>query len=162
MPPTVERIAMTSEGYERMKDEFENLKGVERPKIIEEVETARAHGDLSENAEYHAAREKLGYIQGRLQELEVKLSKAEIIDPKSMKGQEKIMFSATVKLMDVETDKKSVYQLVGEYEADVNAGKISVTSPIARALIGKKEGDLVTVKTPGGAKEYEIEKVEYK
>jgi len=156
-----DRVPMTREGYDKMKNELDHLKGIERPKIVDEVETARAHGDLSENAEYHAAREKLGHVQGRIMDLEMRLSKAEVIDPAQFKGQDKIMFGATVTLLDLESDKESVYQIVGEYEADVTAGKLSITSPIARAVITKKTGESVVVRTPKGPKDFEIVSIEY-
>lgn len=156
-----DRFPMTRQGYDMMKQEFDRLKSVERPKIMEEVETARAHGDLSENAEYHAAREKMGHIQGSIMDLELRLSRAEIIDPAQFKGQDKVMFGARVTLLDVETDKENIYQIVGEYEADVNVGKLSVTSPIARAVIGKKTGEAVIVRTPKGPKDVEIVLIEY-
>ncbi|EKD41962.1 MAG: transcription elongation factor GreA [uncultured bacterium] len=156
-----DRFPMTRLGYDMMKQEFDHLKSVERPKIMDEVETARAHGDLSENAEYHAAREKMGHIQGRIMDLELRLSRAEIIDPVQFKGQDKVMFGAKVTLLDLETDKESIYQIVGEYEADVNVGKLSITSPIARAVVGKKTGETVIVRTPKGPRDVEIVAVEY-
>ncbi len=156
-----DRVPMTREGHDKMKAECDHLKGIERPKIVDEVETARAHGDLKENAEYHAAREKLGHVQGRIMDLDNRLSRAEIIDPSQFKGQDKVLFGAKVTLLDVESEKETVYQIVGEYEADVNAGKLSITSPIARAVISKSTGEAVVVRTPKGPKEFEIVGVDY-
>ena len=156
-----DRFPMTRMGYDSMKQEFDTLKSVDRPRIVQEIEDARAHGDLSENAEYHAAREKMGHIQGRIMDLELRLSKAEVIDPSQFKGQDKVMFGATVTLLDTESDKENTYQLVGEHESDVASGKISVTSPIARAVIGKKTGDTVVVRTPKGPRDVEIVSIEY-
>lgn len=153
---------MTPDGFEKLKKELQHIKAVERPKIVKEIEEAMAHGDLSENAEYHAAKEKLAHLNGRMQDFEVRISKAEIIDPKSMKGNERVMFGAHVTLLDVEQDSEITYQIVGEHESDIQLGRISVTSPIARGLIAKSEGDSVKITTPKGVKEFEIVGVEYK
>ena len=157
----MDKVPMTAEGHAAMMDEVKHLKTVERPRIIKAIEEARAHGDLSENAEYHAAKEQQGWTEARVAELEDKLSRAEIIDISKLSG-DTVMFGAKVTLIDEETDDKTVYQIVGEFEADVKKGKISVSSPIARAIIGKKKGDSVEVNTPGGGKSYEIAKVSWK
>ena len=143
-----------------MMDEIKHLKSVERPRIIKAIEEARSHGDLSENAEYHAAKEQQGWTEARVAELEDKISRAEVIDITKLSG-DTVMFGAQVTLADEETDAEISYQIVGEFEADVKKGKISVTSPIARAIIGKKVGDSVEVATPGGGKSYEIIKVKW-
>ena len=157
----IERVPLTQEGYDKMKQEINQLKSVERPRIVQEIEEARAHGDLSENAEYHAAKEKMGHVMGRIQDLEHQYSKAEVIDPKKMIGQTKVMFGAKVNLLDVNTDEEISYQIVGDYEASIENGKISVSSPIARAIIGKNLGDTVSVKAPKGIRELEIVGVVY-
>ena len=154
----MDKVPMTAEGHSAMMDEVKHLKSVERPRIIKAIEEARSHGDLSENAEYHAAKEQQGWTEARVAELEDKLSRAEIIDISKLSG-DTVMFGAKVTLIDEETDEKTAYQIVGEFEADVKKGKISILSPIARALIGKKMGDSVEVNTPGGGKSYEIAKV---
>ena len=154
----MEKIPITAAGASRLKEELKALKTVERPAVIKAIAAAREHGDLSENAEYHAAREHQSFIEGRIAELEDQVSRIDIIDVKSLKGKE-IMFGATVTVADEETDVEKTYQIVGEYEADPSEGRISVTSPIARALIGRKVGDTVEVTTPGGQKDYEIVKV---
>ena len=154
----MEKVPMTAEGHVSMMDEVKHLKSVERPRIIKAIEEARSHGDLSENAEYHAAKEQQGWAEARVAELEDKLSRAEIIDITKLSG-DTVMFGARVTLIDEETDGKTSYQIVGEFEADVKKGKISVASPMARAIIGKKLGDSVEVNTPGGGKSYEIAKV---
>lgn len=151
----MDRIPMTPKGHNALIEELKDLKSVERPNIIAAIAEAREHGDLSENAEYHAAKEKQSFIEGRIQELEDKLARAQVIDPKKVAG-DTVKFGATVTLMDEETEEESVYQIVGEDEADVAKGKISITSPIARGLIGKEEGDTAEVMAPGGAKSYEI------
>ncbi len=151
---------MTSAGHAAMMDEIKHLKSVERPRIIKAIAEARAHGDLSENAEYHAAKEQQGWNEARVAELEDKISRAEVIDVSKLTGQS-VKFGATVKLVDEDTDEEVAYQIVGEFEADVKSGKISITSPIARALIGKEAGDSVEVNTPGGGKSYEILNVRY-
>lgn len=157
----MDKVPMTAEGHSAMMDEVKHLKSVERPRIIKAIEEARSHGDLSENAEYHAAKEQQGWTEARVAELEDKLSRAEIIDISKLSG-DTVMFGAKVTLIDEETDEKTAYQIVGEFEADVKKGKISVSSPIARAIIGKKKGDSVEVNTPGGGKSYEIAKVAWR
>jgi transcription elongation factor GreA len=157
----MEKVPMTAEGHAAMMIEVKHLKTVERPRIIKAIEEARSHGDLSENAEYHAAKEQQGWTEARVAELEDKLSRAEIIDITKLSG-DTVMFGAKVTLIDEETDDTSSYQIVGEFEADVKKGKISVSSPIARAIIGKKMGDSVEVNTPGGGKSYEIAKVAWR
>ncbi|MEL6244612.1 MAG: transcription elongation factor GreA [Pseudomonadota bacterium] len=157
----MQRIPMTAEGHSSLDAELKNLKSVERPAIIAAIAEAREHGDLSENAEYHAAKEKQSFIEGRVAELEDKLARAEIIDTSKISG-DKVVFGATVTIIDVDTEKESTYRIVGEDEANIELGKVSITSPIARALIGKSEGDEAEVAAPGGAKAYEIAKLEYK
>ncbi len=152
---------MTTGGYERLVDELKHLKTVKRPQVIRAIAEAREHGDLSENAEYHAARDRQGFIEGRLAELEDKLSRAEVIDVSSLKGGV-VRFGATVRIIDEDTDEKTTYQIVGADEADIDSGLLSVISPLARALIGKKKGDAADVSTPGGHKFYEIVSVRYK
>jgi len=156
-----DRVPMTKQGYERLEEELKKLKNVERPAIVKAIGEAREHGDLSENAEYHAARERQSFVEGRILELEAKISRAEIIDVSTLSGKD-IKFGATVELIDVDTEEKVVYQIVGEDEGDVKAGKLSITSPLARALINKAVGDTVEVSTPKGAKGYEIGKVLYR
>jgi len=156
----MEKIPMTAEGYQALDAEHKRLKTIERPAVIQAIAEARAHGDLSENAEYHAAKDRQSFIEGRLLELEDKIARAQIIDVTKLSGKQ-IKFGATVNLLDEDSGAKSKYKIVGEDESDVGAGKISVTSPIARALIGKEEGDVVEVMAPGGAKSYEIVKVKY-
>jgi transcription elongation factor GreA len=157
----MERVPMTIYGHSKLTAELKNLQTVERPAIIAQIDEARGHGDLKENAEYHAAKERQGFIEGRIAELESKLSRAETVDPTKMKG-ERIMISATVTLVDVDTDKTVTYALVGPDEADLEKGLISITSPIGKALLGKNEGDEAVVMAPGGKRTYEIEKVEFK
>jgi len=157
----MEKVPMTAEGFSALEIEIKNLKTVERPRIIKLIAEARAHGDLSENAEYHAAKDLQGLTEARLADLEDKLSRADIIDVSKLKGG-KVMFGATVTLVDEDTDEKVKYRIVGEVEADVKQGKISITSPIARALLGKGKKDVVEVSTPGGGKSYEIVRVEFK
>lgn len=152
---------MTAEGHAALDAELKHLKTVERPAVIAAIAEARAHGDLSENAEYHAAKEKQSFIEGRVAELEDKLARAEVIDVSKLKG-DKIVFGATVTLIDVDTEKEATYRIVGEDEADIAEGKVSVSSPIARALIGKSVGDEAEVAAPGGARVYEIAEVEFK
>ena len=146
---------MTRGGLEHLKEELKRLTGTERGKIVKEIEVARAHGDLSENAEYHAAKEKQGQIEARIRQIEDMIARADVIDVSKLSG-ERVVFGATVQLGDVETDKKVTYRIVGEMEADPKKGMISVTSPIARALVGKSVGDDVTVQAPGGPRDYEI------
>jgi transcription elongation factor GreA len=152
------RIPITASGLRRLKDELKQLQTVERGKISKEIEVARAHGDLRENAEYHAAKEKQSHIEGRILSLNDWIARAEVIDVSKLSG-DKVVFGATVKLVDVENDKEVTYTLVGELEADIKRRLISVTSPLARGLIGKAVGDLVTVQSPGGAREYEVVEV---
>lgn len=152
---------LTVIGAERLRAELHRLKTVERPKIIAAIAEARAHGDLSENAEYHAAREAQGFIEGRIAELESKLGEAQIIDPATLNADGRVVFGATVALFDSENEQEVTYQIVGELEADIKDGRISVTSPVARALIGKEEGDEVEVQTPSGVRVYEILGVRY-
>ncbi len=157
----MEKVPMTADGHAAMMQEIKHLKSVERPRIIRAIEEARSHGDLSENAEYHAAKEQQGWTEARVAELEDKISRAEVIDITKLGG-DTVKFGAKVTLIDEETDGEASYQIVGEFEADVKKGKISVTSPIARAIIGKKPGDSVEVSTPGGGKSYEIAKVKWR
>lgn len=155
------KVPMTIDGAERLREELNDLKSVQRPKIIQAIAVAREHGDLKENAEYHAAREQQSFCEGRIQEIEGKLADSEIIDVKSIPATGKVIFGTTVTLYNLETEKSVTYQIVGEDEADVKGGKISVGSPIARAMMGKSEGDEIVVKAPAGETEYEIEKVEH-
>ncbi|MFV0386477.1 transcription elongation factor GreA [Paracoccus sp. (in: a-proteobacteria)] len=155
----MDKIPMTRSGFDRLEKELTELKSKERPAIIRQIAEAREHGDLSENAEYHAAREKQGFIEGRIKELEAILSRAEVIDPAKLSGA--VKFGATVQLVDEDTDEERTYQIVGEAEADIESGRLNLRSPLARALIGKEEGDSVEVKTPGGLRSYEILAVNY-
>ena len=155
------KIPMTATGYNRLQDELKRLKTTDRPAVIRAIAEARENGDLSENAEYHAARERQSFIEGRVLELEDKIARAEVIDVSKLSGKV-VKFGATVTLADEETDEKVVYQIVGEDEADISKGRLSVTSPVARALISKTIGDNVEVSTPRGARSYEIVKVQYK
>jgi transcription elongation factor GreA len=157
----VEKVPMTAGGYAALSDELKKRQSEDRPRIIEHIAEARSHGDLSENAEYHAAKEEQSHNEGRIAELEDKLARADIIDISKLSG-DTIKFGATVTLIDEDTEKKAVWQIVGESEADAKKGKISITSPLARALIGKKKGASVEVVAPGGAKAYEITKVEWR
>ena len=157
----MEKVPMTAEGHAALDAELKRLKSVERPTVIQAIAEARTHGDLSENAEYHAAKERQSFIEGRLAELEDKLARAQVIDVSRLGG-DSIKFGATVTVLDEDTEEKAVYKIVGEDEADVRAGKISISSPIARALIGKEQGDVVEVAAPGGARSYEILKVKWK
>jgi transcription elongation factor GreA len=161
MGAMMEKVPMTAAGHAALESELKRLTSVERPRIIEAIAEARGHGDLSENAEYHAAKEQHGLNEGRIAELEDKLSRAEIIDVSKLAGSKTIKFGATVTLVDEDTEEKKTYQIVGDVEADVKSGKISISSPIARALIGKSVGDTVEVAAPGGARSYEIVKVKY-
>jgi transcription elongation factor GreA len=156
----MDKVPMTAEGYATLIDEVKLLKSVERPRIIRAIEEARAHGDLSENAEYHAAKEAQSWNETRVGELEDKISRAEVIDVSKLSG-DTVMFGAKVHLIDEDTDTKVVYRIVGDSEADVKQGKISISSPISRALIGKKKGESVEVVTPGGGKSYEIKEVSF-
>lgn len=157
----MEKIPMTALGFERLEKELKQLKSIERPAIIEAIAEARAHGDLSENAEYSAAKEKQSFIEGRIKELEAVISRADIIDITSLSGKQ-VKFGATVTLVDEETEEQVTYQLVGEYEADITRGQISISAPIGRALIGKDHGTSVEVHTPRGMRFYEILEVEYR
>jgi transcription elongation factor GreA len=156
----MEKIPMTAEGYSALDAELKRLKTVERPTVIAAISEARQHGDLSENAEYHAAKDRQSFIEGRVAEIEDKMARAQVIDVSKLSGKQ-VKFGATVTLLDEDSGDKSKYKIVGEDEADVSAGKISITSPIARAMIGKEEGDVVEVMAPGGAKSYEIVKVKF-
>ncbi|MDJ0950230.1 MAG: transcription elongation factor GreA [Alphaproteobacteria bacterium] len=157
----MERVPMTADGYARLEEELRTLKTIERPAVIKAIEQAREHGDLSENAEYQAARERQSFIEGRVAELEDKTRRAEVIDVSKLSGKQ-IMFGATVTLVDQDTDEKIKYQIVGADESDIKKGRLSVSSPLARALISKEVSDTVEVTTPGGGKSYEILKVQYK
>jgi transcription elongation factor GreA len=157
----MQKVPMTTEGFTRLEDELRHLKGVERPAVIRAIAEAREHGDISENAEYHAARERQSFIEGRLAELEDKISRAEVIDVSKLSGRQ-VKFGATVTVVDEDTDERAAYQIVGQDEADIKTKRLSITSPLARALIGKQVGDTVEVTTPGGGKSYEIVKVQFK
>jgi len=157
----MDKIPMTAEGLTRLQEELRQLKTIERPNIIRAIAEAREHGDLSENAEYHAARERQSFIEGRLAELEDKIARAEVIDVSKLSGRT-IKFGARVTLADEDTDEEASYQIVGAEEADIAQGRLSITSPLARALIGKQTGDTVEVSTPRGSKSYEIVKVRYR
>ena len=156
----MEKVPMTAEGYAALDAELKQLKSTERPAIIQAIAEAREHGDLSENAEYHSAREKQSFIEGRIKELEGLISRADVIDPKKIAG-DTIKFGATVRLVDEDTEEERTYQIVGEPEADIEHGKLNVKSPLARALIGKSEGDSVEVMTPSGGRSYEVLEVSY-
>ena len=156
----MEKFPLTKKGFLRLEQELKNLKGVERPNIIAAISEARSHGDLSENAEYSAAKEKQSFIEGRIQELEAVVSRAQVIDPAERTGNT-IYFGATVAVVDVDTDKENSYQIVGDYEADINNNKISISSPLAKALLGKEVGDEVEYMAPGGKKTFEILEVSY-
>ena len=155
------KVPMTIRGAEMLREELKNLKSNDRPQVIQAIAEARAHGDLKENAEYHAAKEQQGFIEGRIKEIEGKLSNTQIIDITTIDARGKIIFGSTVDLLEVESDTQSTYRIVGEDEADINAGLISFTSPIARAMIGKNEGDEVSFSAPGGEKLYEVIEVRY-
>src|SRR5918998_1533819 len=156
----MEKVPMTGEGYKALDEELKRLKSVERPSVIAAISEARSHGDLSENAEYHAAKDQQGWIEGQIAEIEDKMARAQVIDVAKLSGKQ-VKFGATVSVVDEDTEEEARYQIVGEHEADVKKGKVSVTSPIARAMIGKEMGDVVEVNTPGGVKAYEILKVEW-
>lgn len=151
-----ERFPTTPAGLKKMQEELKHLTSVERPKISAEIEVARAHGDLRENAEYHAAKEKQGHIEGRVMNLNAWIARAEVIDVTAFKGQKKVLFGAQVELLDCETEKKVNYRIVGEFEADLKKRWISINSPVARGLIGKSVGDIATINSPGGNREYEV------
>ena len=155
------RAPITLKGAQRLREELDQLKSVKRPKVIAAIAEAREHGDLKENAEYHAAREEQGFIEGRIKQLEGELSHAEIIDITKLNAGSKVVFGATVELSDVENDEEKRYQIVGDLEADIKLGLIAISSPLARALIGKLEGDAVTIDAPAGQREYEIVSVQY-
>ena len=155
----MEKIPLTKTGYDALNAELKRLKSVDRPEIIAAISEARAHGDLSENAEYHSAKEKQSFIEGRIKELEGVIGLADVIDPERLSGP--IKFGATIRLVDEDTDEEKSYQIVGEYEADIENGRLNIKSPLARALIGKEEGDNVEVRTPGGDRSYEILSIAY-
>ncbi len=157
----MEKVPMTPEGHARLREELQNLRSVERPKVIQMIATAREHGDLKENAEYHAARDKQSFIEGRVKDIEAKLALAEVIDPSKLGG-DRIAFGAHVKLSNTQTDEEVSYQIVGPDEADIASGTISVTSPMARQLLGKEVGDEVKMRMPGGERIYEILEVVFK
>jgi transcription elongation factor GreA len=156
----MDKVPMTGEGYQALDDELKRLKTQERPTVIAAISEARTHGDLSENAEYHAAKERQGWIEGRIAVIEDQIARAQIIDVSKLSG-DQVKFGATVSVVDEDTEESARYQIVGEHEADVRLGKISIASPIARAMIGKETGDVVEVNTPGGVKAYEITKIEW-
>ncbi|MFO8141618.1 MAG: transcription elongation factor GreA [Marinobacter sp.] len=156
-----ERVPMTQIGEARLREELKKLKSEDRPRVIQAIADAREHGDLKENAEYHAAREQQSFIEGRIQEIEGKLSVVQVIDVTAMEDTGKVIFGTTVHLLNMDTDEEVTYQIVGEDEADIKAGKLSVSSPIARALVGKRADDVVAIRIPSGTVEYEITKVEY-
>jgi transcription elongation factor GreA len=155
------KVPLTVRGAERMRAELQELKGVQRPAIITAISEARAHGDLSENAEYHAAKERQSFVEGRIAELESKLSNAQVIDPTTLEADGRCVFGATVELEDLESGDSVTYQIVGDDEADIKESKISISSPLARALIGKSSGDVAEVQAPAGLREYEIRSVKY-
>ena len=155
------RPPLTSAGAQRLREELEHLKSVKRPAVINAIAEARAHGDLKENAEYHAAREQQGFIEGRIQELEYSLSHAQLIDVAGLNAGSKVVFGATVELADSETGDEVTYQIVGDLEADIKQGLISISSPVARAMIGKHEGDTITIQAPAGTRDYDIVAVRY-
>ena len=155
------RAPITAKGAARLRAELEELKSVKRPAVINAIAEARAHGDLKENAEYHAAREQQGFIEGRIKHLEGELSHAQVIDITTLSPGDKVVFGATVELADVDTDEQKTYQIVGDLEADIKQGLIAISSPVARAIIGKHEGDAITIEAPGGTREYEIVSVKY-
>ena len=156
----MDKFPITINGEKKLRSELDNLTNIERPKIIEAIATAREHGDLKENAEYHAAREQQGFVEGRIKDIKLKLSNAEIVDPKKISS-DKVVFSAKVELFDFEKESNIAYTIVGDDEADIKSGLISINSPIARSMIGKKEGDIVSAETPSGEKEFEILKILY-
>jgi transcription elongation factor GreA len=155
------RAPLTTQGAQRLRAELEQLKSVQRPAVINAIAEARAHGDLKENAEYHAAREQQGFIEGRIKQLEAELSHAQVIDVSTLNAGSRVVFGATVTLADVESDEEKRYQIVGDLEADIKQGLIAISSPLARALIGKHEGDVVEIDAPAGKREYELIKVAY-
>tara|TARA_B100000035_G_scaffold112962_1_gene95880 strand:- start:32806 stop:33282 length:477 start_codon:yes stop_codon:yes gene_type:complete len=155
------QIPMTRNGLEALKEELQRLKSVDRPEIIEAIAEARAQGDLSENAEYESAKEKQGFIEGRIADIEAKISQAEVIDPSSLNAGGRCVFGATIELEDLDTEKKSTYQIVGDDESNIKENKISINSPLAKALIGKEEGEVVEFESPGGIKSFDILRVLY-
>lgn len=155
------KVPLTAPGAQKLREDLQRLKSVDRPRVINAIAEARAHGDLKENAEYHAAKEQQGFIEGRIADIESQLANAQIIDVTTLNAGGKVVFGATVDLIDEESGAEVTYQIVGDLEADIKHGKISVSSPIARALIGKEEGDVAVVKAPGGEREYEIVAVRY-
>lgn len=157
----MEKVPMTAAGFSRLEKELQRLRHNDRPEVIKAIAEAREHGDLSENAEYHAARERQGFIEGRIADLEDKISRADVIDIAKLKGTKEIKFGATVTLADEDTNEEFTYQIVGNEEADINAGRLSVNAPLARALINKRQGDVVENKTPRGNRSFEVLKVEY-
>ncbi|MCI5045474.1 MAG: transcription elongation factor GreA [Aquisalinus sp.] len=157
----MDKFPITKQGYEKLEADIKHLKSVERPAIIEAIAEARAHGDLSENAEYHSAKERQGWIEGQIMELEDKYTRAQVIDVAKLSG-DKVVFGATVTIADEDTDEEKTYQIVSDFEADLDLGRISISSPIARALIGKEEGDSAEVAAPGGARSYEVVGVTFK
>ncbi len=157
----MKKTPMTVAGAEQLKVELQRLKTVERPRIIQAIAEARSHGDLSENAEYHAAKEQQGFVEGRIADLDMKLSTAQIIDPRTVNANGRVVFGATLNLRDEGASQEVTYQIVGDFEADITQGKISISSPIARALIGKELGDIVEVQVPGGVRSYEILDIRY-
>jgi transcription elongation factor GreA len=156
----MEKVPMTGEGYSTLDEELKRLKTEERPSVIAAISEARAHGDLSENAEYHAAKERQGWIEGRIAEIEDKMARAQVIDVSKLSGKQ-VKFGATITVVDEDTEDEARYQIVGEHEADIKSGRLSLTSPLARGMIGKEKGDVVEVSTPSGIKAYEILKVEW-
>ncbi|MCR6496090.1 transcription elongation factor GreA [Thermomonas sp. S9] len=156
------RAPITAKGAQRLRAELDELKSVKRPAVINAIAEARAHGDLKENAEYHAAREQQGFIEGRIKHLEAELSHAQVIDVAQLSAGDKVVFGATVVLADADSGEERTYQIVGDLEADIKQGLIAISSPVARALIGKHEGDIATIEAPGGTREYEIVSVEYR
>ncbi|MHB1142480.1 MAG: transcription elongation factor GreA [Sulfuricaulis sp.] len=157
----MKKTPMTVVGVEKLKAELHRLKTVERPRIIQAIAEARSHGDLSENAEYHAAKEQQGFVEGRIAELDMKLATAQVIDPKTVNADGRVVFGATLRLMEENSGQEVTYQIVGDHEADIAKGMISISSPIARALIGKELGDVVEVQVPGGVRSYEILEIRY-
>lgn len=155
------RPPITAKGAQRLRAELEELKSVKRPAVIAAIAEARAHGDLKENAEYHAAREQQSFIEGRIKQLEGELSNAQVIDPATLDAGDKVVFGASVVLADVETDEEKRYQIVGDLEADIKSGLVAISSPVARAMIGKHEGDTITIEAPAGQRDYEIVSVSY-
>jgi transcription elongation factor GreA len=155
------KVPLTVRGAELLREELQRLKSVERPSVIEAIAEARSHGDLSENAEYDAAKERQGFVEGRIADLEGKLSNAQVIDPATLDAEGRVVFGSTVDLLDLETEEAVTYQIVGDDEANIKAGRVSVNSPVARALIGKEAGDVAEVFAPGGVREYEVLNVQY-